>query len=58
MEKNSWINDLHTTDSLKPSEEVKGETMYTLYQKDFLQMPPVQFSDLADLDPDIRALLN
>ncbi len=58
MEKNSWINDLHAMDSQKPSEDVRGETMYTLYQKDFLRMPAVEFSDLAELDPDIRSLLN
>lgn len=58
MEDIKWFNEMSKTDSPKPSESVSGETRYTLYQKDFLQMPDVDFVDLAEIDPDLRALLN
>ena len=58
MKNTTWFSDLHTTDTLHPTENVDGEIRYTLYQKDFLQMPTVEFIDLSELDPDLRALLN
>jgi len=35
-----------------------NDVVYSLQQADFLQMPEVDFKELARFDPDLRALMN
>lgn len=53
-----WFHDIQWQDLKQPPEDVRGETMYTVYMADFLRMPYVDFRELATLDPAINALLN
>jgi hypothetical protein len=58
MEKEKWMQDMNLIDSKMPTGDIEGEVVYTLYQRDFLSMPGVDFSVLVEIDPDIRSLLN
>ena len=49
---------MHQTDTRRPFEDWKGERMYTLYLRDFLRMPDVDFVRLAAFDPALRSLMN
>ncbi len=58
MDEIKWFDEINKVDSKHPSEDVSDEVRYTLHQKDFLTMPDVKFDELAEIDPDIRVLLN
>jgi hypothetical protein len=58
MKNNEWISEMHQKDSELPNDSTTGEPAYTLFLRDLLAMPDVNFTDLAKIDPAIRSLLN
>jgi hypothetical protein len=58
MNDTDWFHDIQWQDLKQPTEDIRGEAMYTVFMADFLRMPYVDFRELATLDPAIRALLN
>lgn len=58
MKEFSWIDGMHHRDTRRPFEEWRNERMHTLYLRDFLRMPDVDFVQLATLDPALRSLMN
>ncbi len=58
MNNTKWLNGMHQTDTLAPASSMEGETVYTLFMKDFLSMPHVDFGAVSDMDQAVRALLN
>ena len=58
MNDQSWINEIDWQIFESPATLEGDEEVYTLKMRDFLQMPNVDFMELAAYDPEIRALLN
>ena len=58
MNKHDWIEGLQNEDRRGPVVNVEGEIVYTVFMKDFLRMPDVDFLAVAQVDPGIRSLLN
>jgi hypothetical protein len=58
MDDIAWFEDIPRKDTASSPEEWAEEIRYTLYQKDFLQMPDLDFGELTEVDPSLRALLN
>ena len=58
MQEQNWMSEIHRQDRQVPTQDVGSEPMYTVYLRDFLRMPDVNFLELAVIDPAIRALLN
>lgn len=58
MKDTRWLDGMHQLDTVAPPEDTRGETVYTLFLKDFLAMPPVDFGVTSAVDRSVRALLN
>ncbi|OVE76126.1 hypothetical protein BVX98_06510 [bacterium F11] len=58
MNELNWIGQIQWQDEAKPLEIPEGQEVYTLYLSDFNRLPDVDYLELIDLDPHIRALLN
>ena len=58
MKNTQWLNGMHQTDTLAPAGCTEGEAVYTLFMKDFLSMPNVDFSTVSKMDQSVRTLLN
>jgi hypothetical protein len=58
MKDTRWLEGMHQLDTLTPPVETQGETVYTLFLRDFLGMPEVDFSAATATDRSVRALLN
>lgn len=58
MNDTRWLQGMHQMDTAKPSSSVAGERMYTLFMRDFLKMPDMDFKSLVRADVAVRALLN
>jgi hypothetical protein len=53
-----WLNGLHARDTRTPERNVEGEVVYTLYVRDFLKMPDVNFECLSSSDACLKSLFN
>ncbi len=53
-----WYQRMHKKDTVKSTENVEGEQIYTVMLADFLRMPDVNFNDVACIDEHVRSLLN
>jgi hypothetical protein len=58
MNEQNWMHEIHRQDTKHPAVNVAHEPVYTVYLKDFLRMPDVNFVELATVDVAIRALMN
>jgi len=58
MNNTKWLNGMHQSDTLAPASSTEGEAVYTLFMRDFLSMPNVDFSAVSEMDQSVRALLN
>jgi hypothetical protein len=53
-----WLKGLHTKDTRAPEICVDGEVVYTLYMRDLLHMPDVNFECLSSMDFTLKSLFN
>ncbi len=58
MNDQSWINEIEWVSLEVPAELAGDEEIYTIAMQDFLNMPEMNFAELAVFDPQIRALMN
>jgi hypothetical protein len=58
MNDTRWLENINQMDTLPPADYAAGGIVYTLYLKDFLVMPDVNFGDAARSDQHLRSLLN
>ena len=57
MKDTRWLNGMHQLDTFAPLAQI-DEPVYTLFLRDFLSMPNVDFSSVTEIDHSVRALLN
>ncbi|MBV9081009.1 MAG: hypothetical protein JO102_07845 [Elusimicrobia bacterium] len=57
MNDQAW-QDIHRQDTAAPERSTEGEPVYTLFMRDFLKMPNVDFGSLVQIDQQVRSLLN
>jgi hypothetical protein len=53
-----WLKGLHARDTRVPETRVDGEVVYTLYMRDLLKMPDVNFDCLSRMDASLKSLFN
>lgn len=53
-----WLKGLHAMDTRTPERCVDGEIIYTLYMRDLLQLPDVNFECLSAIDVTLKTLFN
>jgi hypothetical protein len=58
MKDTRWLDGMHQLDTFASLEEAQGEQVYTLFLRDFLKMPPVDFSQVSSTDVAVRSLFN
>lgn len=58
MEDQNWDEQFEWTDLNQQLYGLVEEEVYTIYMADFFKMPDVDFKELAQLDPYVRALFN
>ena len=58
MKNTEWLEGMHQLDTVAPPENTQGEKVYTLFLKDFLAMPEVDFKVATATDKSVRSLLN
>ena len=58
MKDTRWLNGMHHLDTIAPPAAMTDEPVYTLFMRDFLTMPDVDFGAVTAVDQAVRSLLN
>lgn len=58
MNDTRWLHGMHHLDTSAPPAGTENEPVYTLFLRDFLAMPDVDFRAASLVDQAVRALLN
>jgi hypothetical protein len=53
-----WLKGLHAKDTRTPEVCVEGEVVYTLFMRDLIKMPDVNFECLSSVDATLKSLFN